>query len=246
MEGNIMPWHLAHSFLGNVSLKPSGKLLESCPFGHILECRGVASAVPITIDKIEVNLDFHIFDVLDFDLLIGCPPDNLRRTPLGSLFEKLGKMTSATPCLENPLAKPFPKQNSLEMIVQTSSSKIEFEPHPTSPHCDVLDHDRDTTMIFHNEPLAIENHWARESSGALSLECEEKDCIDEHGSFILETPPPCSFSTPPESAAYCTMNAFASCNLLKTLSSKMFRRMVVDVFVYKHCKFRGCTIALTL
>ena len=48
MEGNIMPWHLAHPFLGNVSLKPSGKLLESCPFGHILECRWVASAVPIT------------------------------------------------------------------------------------------------------------------------------------------------------------------------------------------------------
>src|SRR6185369_5597417 len=118
MEGNIMPWHMAHCLLGSVSLAPSGKLLESCPFGHILECRGVASAVPITIDKIEVKLDFHIFDVLDFDLLISCPPDNLHHTPLGSLFEKLGKMTFATPCLENPLAKPFPKQNSLEMIVQ--------------------------------------------------------------------------------------------------------------------------------
>ena len=49
------------------------------------------------------------------------------------------------------------------------------------------------------------------------------------------------------SAACCTMNAFASCNLLKTHSSKTFRRMVVDAFVYlKHCKFCGCTIALTL
>ena len=242
-----MSWHLAHPFLGNVSLKPSGKLLESCPFGHILECRGVASIVPITIDKIEVNLDFHIFDVLDFDLLIGYPPDNLHHTPLGSLFEKLGKMTSATPCLENPSAKPFPNLNPLKMMVQASSSLIEFEPRPTSPRCIVLDQDRETTLIFHDEPLAIENRWARESSEALSLECEEKDSIDKHGSFILETPPPCSFSTPPESAACCTMNAFASCNLLKTLSSKTFRRMVVDTFVYhKHCKFRGCTIALTL
>ena len=34
MEGNIMPWLLAHSLLGSVSLAPSGKLLESCPFGH--------------------------------------------------------------------------------------------------------------------------------------------------------------------------------------------------------------------
>jgi hypothetical protein len=37
MDGNIMPWHLAHSLLGSVSLKPSCKLLESCPFGHILK-----------------------------------------------------------------------------------------------------------------------------------------------------------------------------------------------------------------
>ena len=39
MEGNIMPWHWAHTLLSSVSLKPSGKLFESCPFGHILECR---------------------------------------------------------------------------------------------------------------------------------------------------------------------------------------------------------------
>jgi len=73
MEGNIMPCHLAHALLGSVSLKPSDKLFESCPFGHILESRGIAGAVPITIDKIKVNLDFHIFDILDFDLLIGYP-----------------------------------------------------------------------------------------------------------------------------------------------------------------------------
>ena len=107
MEGNIMPWHLAHSLLGSVSLAPSDKLLESCPFGHILERRGVASAVPITIDKIEVKLDFHIFDVLDFDLLIGCPPDNLRPTPLGSLFEKLGEMTFARTLLRKSFGEAF-------------------------------------------------------------------------------------------------------------------------------------------
>ena len=151
------------------------------------------------------------------------------------------------PCLENPSAKPFPIQNPLEMMVQTSSSLIKFEPRPTSPRRIIHDHDRDTAIIVHNEPLDAKNCSAREFSEALSLECEEKDSIDEHGSFILETPPPCSFSTPPESAACCTTNAFASCNLLKTLSSKTFRRMVVDTFVYhKHCKFRGCTIALTV
>jgi len=102
-------------------------------------------------------------------------------------------------------------------------------------------------MIFHDEPAKTENRWARESSKALTLEFKENNSIDEHGSFILETPPPCSFSTPPESGTRCAMNTFASCNLLKVLFSKMFGRMVVDAFVYhKHCKFRDCTIALTL
>ena len=107
-------------------------------------------------------------------------------------------MTSASPCLENPLAKPRPKQKPLkEMHEQTSSPSIEFEPLLPSPHCVVLDHGRDTTMI-HDEPLEIENSWARESSGALTLEFEENNSIDEHGSFIVKTSPPCSFSTPPE------------------------------------------------
>ena len=132
------------------------------------------------------------------------------------------------------------------MHEQTSPSSIEFEPILSSPHCVVLNHDQDTTMIFHDEPLEIENSWARESSEALILEFEENNSIDEHGSFIVETSPPCSFSTPPESGTRSTMNAFAGCNLLKSLTSKMFGRMVVDAFVYhKHCKFCGCTIALT-
>jgi len=167
-----MPWHLARTLLGNASLKPSSKLFESCPQGQTLECRGVASAVLVIIDKIEVNLDFHIFDCLDFDLLIGYPLENLYHASLGSLYEKLGNLTSTMPCLENPLVKPCHKQNLLEKIMheQTSSSSIKFKPHPTSPHSVVLDHDQDTTTIIHNEPLGRENHRARESSEVLTLD----------------------------------------------------------------------------
>ena len=163
-----MPWHLAHTLLGSVSLKPSGKLFESCPQGRILECWGIAIAVPITIEKIEVNLDFHIFDVLDFDLLIGYPLENIHHSPLGSLH-KLGEMTSASPCLENSLAKPCPKQKPLkEMYEQISSSSIEFEPLLSSPHFVAPDHDRDTTMIFHDKASKTKNRWAREASEVLS------------------------------------------------------------------------------
>ena len=63
------------------------------------------------------------------------------------------------------------EHNPLEkMHEQISSSTIEFEPFLHSPHGDVLNHDRDTTTIFHDESLEIENSWARESSEALTLE----------------------------------------------------------------------------
>jgi len=126
------------------------------------------------------------------------------------------------------LAKSCPKQNPLEeMHKQPSSSSIEFEPLLSSPHFVAPDHDRDTTMIFHDEASKTKNRWARESSEALILEFEENNSIDEHGSFIVETSPPYSLSTPLESSTHCTMNSFASRNLLKSLSSKMFGRMVV-------------------
>jgi hypothetical protein len=36
MEVNVLPWHLAYTLLGSATLRPSHKLLKSCPFGHIL------------------------------------------------------------------------------------------------------------------------------------------------------------------------------------------------------------------
>jgi hypothetical protein len=31
MEDNVIPWHLAYTLFGNVMLRPSNKLLKSCP-----------------------------------------------------------------------------------------------------------------------------------------------------------------------------------------------------------------------
>ena len=36
-----------------------------------------ARAVPVKIDKIDVKLDFHIYLLIDFELLIGYPLENL-------------------------------------------------------------------------------------------------------------------------------------------------------------------------
>jgi hypothetical protein len=80
------------------------------------------------------------------------------------------------------------------------------------------------------------------------LESEGKDSKDEHGSFILEIPQEqCSFNASPKSGTLCAPSTHEDCNHLKVLSCKIFRRLVVDAFVYhKHCKFHGCTVELTL
>jgi hypothetical protein len=91
LEVNIMPWHLAYTLLGNVTLRPADKLLKSCPSGDILECRGVPCVVPLLVDKIKVNLDFHIFDVLDLDLLLGSHIEKLLYASRRSLYKSLGK-----------------------------------------------------------------------------------------------------------------------------------------------------------
>jgi hypothetical protein len=95
-EVNIMPCHLAETLLGDILLGPSDMLLKSCSFGHILECWGVVRVMPLMIDKIEINLDFHIFDILDLDLLLGYPLEKLFGTSIGSLDRKLREVVFAT------------------------------------------------------------------------------------------------------------------------------------------------------
>jgi len=265
-------------------LRPSDTLLRSCPLGHILKCRGIASAVPLIVDKIEVNLDFHIFNILDFDLLLGSPFEKLLIS-YGSLDKKLRKTASTTvSCLENSMAKHFPEPNPLKEMVhespfipfesilfevaksatseennseeilrfcedeQSLSLLSEFVPLSSGPKEVVLDHDRDSTMISHDESLDTKNRRATKCYEAPTLESIEKDSIYEHGSFILVIPQkPCSFHTSPESGTHCAQSTHEDYNFLKVLSCKTFRRLVVDAYVYrKHCKFRGYSVVLTL
>jgi hypothetical protein len=129
MEVNIMPWHLAYTLLGNLTLRPSDKLLKSCLSERILECWGVAYVVPLLVDKIKVNLDCHIFDVLDLDLLLGSHTEKLLDASRGSLDKKLREAISATTPLfsENPMVTPLPKQNTFEEMMHVSTF-TPFEP----------------------------------------------------------------------------------------------------------------------
>jgi hypothetical protein len=70
VETSIVSEFLAKTLSGNMPLVLTNKLFQS-PSRPIFECCGIARAMPIKIDKTEVGLDFHIFAILDFDLLIG-------------------------------------------------------------------------------------------------------------------------------------------------------------------------------
>ena len=108
------------TLVGNKPLTPTDKYFKS-PSGLFFEGRGIARDVPTTIDKIEVHLDFYIYNILDFDLLRGLPQEKLLASH-GSLDEKLRETSSATAtsCLENLLAKPLPEQNPLKEMMHTS------------------------------------------------------------------------------------------------------------------------------
>ena len=89
---------------------------------------------------------------------------------------------------------------------------------------------------------------AKKFCEAPTLESNEKDSSNEHENFTFDIPrKPCSFNATPESgmlSAPCTHEDY---NHLIVLFYKIFRRLVVDVYVYrKYCRFRECTMALTL
>ncbi|KAK8459748.1 hypothetical protein SEVIR_2G205001v4 [Setaria viridis] len=137
-EACTMSEFLTDTFVGNMLLVPTDKLLKS-PSGLIFECRGIARAVPIKIDKIRVHLDFHIYPILNFDLLIGYPLDKLHldKSSQGSLDKIFRNSTFTTACLENPIAKPLSKKNPLEKVMCVSpfvsSEPILFKGVPLHP-----------------------------------------------------------------------------------------------------------------
>ena len=71
----ILPECLLDTLVGNKPLTPTDKYFKS-PSGLFFECRGIARDVPIIIDKIEVRLDYHVYDIIDFDLLLGLRKKN--------------------------------------------------------------------------------------------------------------------------------------------------------------------------
>ena len=69
---NIMSASFAHDLLKHMPLTPTTKLLKGLS-GHILLSLGILYVLPIQVKGTKVHLSFYIFDIMEFDLLLGQP-----------------------------------------------------------------------------------------------------------------------------------------------------------------------------
>jgi hypothetical protein len=67
---NIMSSIFAHDLLKDMPLAPTIKLLKSLS-GHFVPSLRILCTLPILVNGTKVHLNFYIFDVMEFNLLIG-------------------------------------------------------------------------------------------------------------------------------------------------------------------------------
>ena len=101
----------AHAYFGNEPLAPTNKTLRLAPRSS-LESKGVLHGIHLHLDNTILALDFHVFDIQDFDVLIGHPLEKLFLDPpkIGDLDIKLGRDTFMIPItrFKNSVAESLP------------------------------------------------------------------------------------------------------------------------------------------
>ena len=116
---NIMSYTFAKEFWRDMPLIPTNKLLKNCS-GHITPSLGVLSALPIVINDFHILRNFYIFDVWDFDVMIGVPIIKLLQEGCnGKLNIKFGKGFSFSIHITHAVkvkAEPLPKLDPIEEV----------------------------------------------------------------------------------------------------------------------------------
>ena len=95
---NIMSTPFASAYFSNEPLAPTNKALRIAPQSN-LKGLGLLHNITIYHDKVKMVLDFHIFDIQDFDIMIGHPLKKLFTEPpkTGGLDVKIGRGTFMIP-----------------------------------------------------------------------------------------------------------------------------------------------------
>jgi len=175
---------LVEAHLGKMPLVSTNKLFKS-PSRLIFECCGITRAMPVIIDKIEVLIDFHIYAILEFDILVGYPLENLiqEKPSHGGLDENVGNSTFAThtSCPVSPLAKHHLTHDPIE--------EVKFVPLFVSPK---LACERKCIPSPLLEPKPCPSSNPNKNFCAMDISKAtlgtKKDSKDEHECFSFETP----------------------------------------------------------
>jgi len=130
---NIMSASFALSYLSDNPLHPTSRSLWSGPRSTMEGIR-ILHDVPVWYDKTELALDFHIFEVQDFNILIGHPVEKMFQniSPLGTLDVTLGGRDISLPILrsKDSMTEPTPQEELVDEVeailpVETPESSLE-------------------------------------------------------------------------------------------------------------------------
>ena len=106
-----------------MQLTPMTKLLKSLS-GQILPSEGIFHFIPIKVDKTKEYLSFYVFNIWEFDLLIGHPIERLlHEERKGSINVSLRKSLNLSIPFTHSLhvkTELIPEQDPMEEIMATS------------------------------------------------------------------------------------------------------------------------------
>nr|CAE01641.2 OSJNBb0021I10.3 [Oryza sativa Japonica Group]CAE03198.2 OSJNBb0060M15.10 [Oryza sativa Japonica Group] len=116
---NLVSESFAFAYLSDKTVTPTNKFFKH-PNGNIIKGFGIVQDVPDCIEDREAILDFHVFEIQDFDILIGLPIEQfLINTPrLDSLKITLGGNEFFVPFSRTRIAltDPLPEIESVEEV----------------------------------------------------------------------------------------------------------------------------------
>jgi hypothetical protein len=111
---NLIYVSFTSPFFGNEPLAPTNKSLRNNP-RSVLKGHGILHNTIIHHDDAVIALDFHVFNIQDFDILIGHPLEKLFINPpkIGDLDVKLGRDTFTIPITraKNSVVESLPYHN---------------------------------------------------------------------------------------------------------------------------------------
>jgi hypothetical protein len=155
---NIMSASFALSHLSDNPLLPTSRSLWSGS-RSTMEGIGILHVIPVWYDKTELALDFHIFKVQYFDVLIGHPIEKMFQniSPLGTLDVTLGGKDISMPILwsKDSMTEPTPQDETVDEVeavlpVETPESSLENDAELFTDVED--DHDETFELPTHEQP----------------------------------------------------------------------------------------------